>query len=85
MEILKQGLNEPMPVEKQVAIIYCGTKGLLNDIPIDKMKAFEEQFLTTLSTDSSHVLAEIKGGKISEEVTTQLLATCNKIKESLTI
>ena len=85
VEILKQGLNEPMPVEKQVAIIYCGTKGLLNDIPIEKMKAFEEQFLTTLSTDSSHILAEIKGGKISEEVTNQLVETCNKIKESLTI
>jgi len=85
VEILKQGLNEPMPVEKQVAIIYCGTKGLLNDIPIEKMKAFEEQFLTTLSTDSKHILEEIKSGKISEEVNNQLLETCNKIKASLTI
>merc|ERR1712224_646290 len=46
VEILKQGLNEPMLVENQIAIIYCGTKGLLNEIPIDKIKSFEEDFLS---------------------------------------
>ena len=85
VEILKQGLNEPMPVEKQVAIIYCGTKGLLNDIPIEKMKEFEDQFLATLSSHSNNILNELKLGKLSEECTNTLEQTCEKIKENLTI
>ena len=85
VEILKQGLNEPMPVEKQVAIIYCGTKGLLNDIPLDRMKEFEEQFLTTLSTESENVLKDLKLGKLTDECTGKLVEICNKIKSSLTI
>ena len=85
VEILKQGLNEPMPVEKQVAIIYCGTKGLLNDIPIEKMKEFEDQFLATLSSHSNNILNELKSGKLSEECTNILEQTCKKIKENLTI
>ena len=85
VEILKQGLNEPMSVEKQVAIIYCGTQGLLNEIPIDKMKAFEEQFLTTISTESDSTLKELRDGKLSEDCIKTLKETCKKIKESLTI
>ena len=85
VEILKQGLNEPMSVEKQVAIIYCGTKGLLNDIPIEKMKEFEDQFLATLSSHSNNILNELKLGKLSEECTNTLEQTCEKIKENLTI
>ena len=85
VEILKQGLNEPMPVEKQVAIIYCGTKGLLNDIPIEKMKEFEDQFLATLSSHSNNILNELKSGKLSDECTNTLEQTCKKIKENLTI
>merc|ERR1712224_269737 len=46
VEILKQNEGSPFPVEEQVAIIYCGTKGLLNEIPIDKIKSFEEDFLS---------------------------------------
>jgi len=38
VEILKQGLHETIPVEEQIAIIYCGTKGLLKDIPENKSK-----------------------------------------------
>ena len=81
VEILKQGLNEPMPVEKQVAIIYCGTKGLLNDIPIEKMKEFEDQFLATLSSHSNNILNELKSGKLSEECKNTLAQTSEKIKE----
>ena len=85
VEILKQGLNEPMPVEKQVAIIYCGTKGLLNDIPLEKMKEFEEQFLTTLSTESEDTLKDLKSGNLTDDCTGKLVEICNKIKSSLTI
>ena len=67
-----------MPVEKQVAIIYCGTKGLLNNIPIEKMKEFEDQFLATLSSHSNNILNELKSGKLSEECTNTLEQTVKK-------
>ena len=49
VEILKQGQYEPMSVEKQVAIIYCGVKGLLSKVPVNKVKEFEADFLERLS------------------------------------
>ena len=82
MEILKQGLNEPMLVENQIAIIYCGTKGLLNDIPIDKIKSFEEDFLSTLRSESVDVLEAIRNGLLTEDVVNTLEKTCEKIKKN---
>ncbi|MDP5075436.1 MAG: F0F1 ATP synthase subunit alpha, partial [Flavobacteriales bacterium] len=48
VEILKQGQNNPMTVEKQVAIIYCGTKGLLSRIPVEKIREFQDDYLNSL-------------------------------------
>ena len=48
VEILKQGRYSPLPTEHQVAIIYCGTKGLLADVPTDKVSEFEKRFLEIL-------------------------------------
>ena len=45
VEMLKQGLNSPLPVEEQVAIIYCGTKNLMSKVPVGKVKEFEEELL----------------------------------------
>ena len=45
VEILKQGQYAPIPIEKQIAIIYCGTMGLLKDVPINKVKSFEREFI----------------------------------------
>ncbi len=69
VEILKQGTNSPMSVEKQIAIIYCGTKGLLNKVPVNKVKAFEKDFLTILELEHKDVLSQLKAGKYSEEIT----------------
>ncbi|MDX5404634.1 MAG: F0F1 ATP synthase subunit alpha, partial [Bacteroidota bacterium] len=52
VEILKQGVNQPMSVEKQVAIIYLGTKGMLKKVPVDKVKEFETEFLDYM--DAKH-------------------------------
>ena len=81
VEILKQGLNEPMLVENQIAIIYCGTKGLLNDIPIDKIKSFEEDFLSNLRSESVDVLEAIRNGLLTEDVVSTLEKTCEKTKK----
>jgi F-type H+-transporting ATPase subunit alpha len=67
VEILKQAQYSPMSVEKQVAIIYLGTKGLLKNVPVDKVKEFEELFLTTLEQKSPEALAAFKAGKLTDE------------------
>jgi len=59
-EILKQGQYEPMPVEEQVAILYAGVNGLLDDVAADKVKKFETELLKYLRANSQEVLATIK-------------------------
>ena len=62
VEILKQTVNDPMSVEKQVAIIYLGTKGMLNAVPVEKVKAFEQAFLAVMENKHADVLAAIRKG-----------------------
>ncbi len=63
VEILKQGQYKPISVEKQIAIIYCGTKGLLEDVPVEKVKEFEIDFLDIMEMQHSKILVELKSGK----------------------
>lgn len=72
VEILKQGQYSPMSVEKQVAIIYCGAKGLLRDVPQNKIKEFETDFLAFLDAKYKNILKDLKDGKLTDEVTTVL-------------
>ena len=67
VEILKQGQYSPMSVEKQIAILYCGTKGLLEDVPVEKVKAFEKDFLDMMEMQHENILKSLKEGKLSEE------------------
>jgi len=69
VEILKQPQYTPFSVEKQVAIIYLGTKGLLRNVPVNKIKEFEEMFLNTLEQRHPDVLATFKSGKLTDEAT----------------
>ncbi|MCH8545278.1 MAG: F0F1 ATP synthase subunit alpha [Cryomorphaceae bacterium] len=69
VEILKQNVNSPMSVEKQIAIIYCGTKGLLNKVPVNRVKEFEAEFLAFLDTKHRDTLDQLKAGKYTEEQT----------------
>ncbi len=81
VEILKQAQYSPVPVEKQVAIIYLGTKGLLRDVPVEKVKEFEEMFLSTLETSYPDALKDFQGGKLSDsaiEAVTQVAADLAK-------
>ncbi|MBN2521163.1 MAG: F0F1 ATP synthase subunit alpha, partial [Bacteroidales bacterium] len=68
VEILKQVQYKPMPVEKQIAIIFCGTRGLLKNIPIDKIKQFEIDFLDFLELKHSDLLKNLKEGIITDEI-----------------
>jgi F-type H+-transporting ATPase subunit alpha len=67
VEILKQPQYSPMPVEKQVAIIYLGTQGLLRDIPVRRVKEFEEHFLMEMDNKLPEVLTQFKQGNLPEE------------------
>ncbi|HSZ32118.1 MAG TPA: F0F1 ATP synthase subunit alpha [Puia sp.] len=67
VEILKQPQYAPVSVEKQVAIIYLGTQGLLREVRVNKVKAFEEHFLMEMDNKLPDVLAEFKKGLLSDE------------------
>jgi F-type H+-transporting ATPase subunit alpha len=72
VEILKQNEGSPLPVEEQIAIIYCGTKALLNKVPINKIKSFEEQYLTILRAQHSNLLESLRKGQLTDEITNTL-------------
>jgi len=67
VEILKQLQYAPMSVEKQVAIIYLGTQGLLKDVAVRKVKEFESHFLLEMENKLPDVLAEFKKGQLNDE------------------
>ena len=70
VEILKQGRYSPLPTEHQVAIIYCGTKGLLADVPTEKVAEFEKRYLDILELKHKEtVLNPLKAGVINDEIT----------------
>jgi F-type H+/Na+-transporting ATPase subunit alpha len=69
VEILKQSQYNPVPVEKQVAIIYCGTTGLLKDIPINKVRSFENEYLELLEIRHRDILDQIRDGIINNQIT----------------
>ena len=67
VEVLKQAQYSPFAVEKQVAIIYLGTQGLLKDVAVKNVKAFEDHFLMEMENKYPEVLAEFKKGNLPED------------------
>ena len=72
VEILKQAQNDPFKVEDQIAIIYAGSKNLLRDVPVNKVKEFEAEFIEFLKAKHSGVLATLKSGKLTDKITETL-------------
>lgn len=68
VEILKQNENSPFPIEEQIAIIFCGTSGLLKSVPLDKIKTFEIEFLQELRDSNTELLAKIADGIFTDEM-----------------
>mgnify|MGYP000710271430 FL=1 len=79
VEILKQGQYQPASVEKQVAIIYLGTQGLLKDVAVRSVKDFEEHFLLEMENKLPHVLAEFKKGNLPEDGIKEMVALAQSI------
>jgi F-type H+-transporting ATPase subunit alpha len=79
VEILKQGLNDPFAVENQVAIIYAGTKNLLRNVPVNKVKEFEKDYIQFLTLKHKDVLDALKAGKFDDNITNVLEAAAKEI------
>ena len=86
VEILKQDQYVPMSVEKQVAIIWTGNNGHLNDIELDEVKPFEEQFLSYLETNYISTLNDIRdSGELSDEIVENLKKAVGEFKQGFTV
>jgi F-type H+-transporting ATPase subunit alpha len=72
VEILKQGQYSPVTVEKQVAIVYAGTKNLMRNVPVNKIKEFESEYTTQLEMRHPETLAALKAGKLDDQITAVL-------------
>jgi F-type H+-transporting ATPase subunit alpha len=70
VEVLKQGQFSPMTVEKQVAIVYIGTKNLMRTVPVNKIREFEAEFLQQLELRHPEALKALKAGKLDDAVST---------------
>ena len=79
VEILKQAQNDPFTVQDQVAIIFAGSKNLLRNVPVDKVKEFERKYIDFLNTKHKKTMETIKSGKLTDEVVEVL----TKIAEEL--
>jgi len=86
VEILKQDQYVPMSVEKQVAIIWTGNNGHLNDIELDDVKRFEEEFLSYLETNYASTLEDIRdSGELSDEIVENLKKAVGEFKQGFTV
>jgi len=67
VEILKQAENDPFTVEDQIAIIYAGSKNLLRDVPVNKVKEFQRDYLEMLNAKHRGTLDTLKSGKLTDD------------------
>ena len=79
-QLLIQPQYSPMPVGEQVAVLYCGTHGLMRDIPVSAVRAFQDSFLDRLrATHASDVLAPLGEGKLTPEIENILTETAASV------
>jgi len=81
VEILKQGQYVPVKTEHQIAIIYCGTKELLRNVPVSKVKAFEADFIELMEMQYKDVLNELSKGILNEKITQAIEKAAAEVAE----
>ncbi|PKL81215.1 MAG: F0F1 ATP synthase subunit alpha [Ignavibacteriae bacterium HGW-Ignavibacteriae-4] len=82
-EIMKQGQYKPLPIDKQIALIYSATSGMLDDIPLDYLKRYENEFLDLLETQHSDFLLKIRKEKaLTDDIKSELDSLIAKFIES---
>ena len=82
VEILKQAQNDPFTVQDQVAIIFAGSKNLLINVPVDKVKEFERKYIDFLNTKHKKTMETIKSGKLTDEVVDVLTKTAEELSST---
>lgn len=81
VELLKQAQFSPETVEKQVAILYVGTKNLMRNVPVNKVKAFEAEFIQQLEQRHPEVLQGLKAGKLDDTITNALETVAKELAD----
>jgi F-type H+-transporting ATPase subunit alpha len=81
VQILKQKQYSPLPVEKQIAIIFCGTRGLLRDVPVDMVGEFEKEYLNFIDLKHKNILNDLKEGKLTDQMEKTMEAIAMEIAE----
>jgi len=84
VEILKQGQYSPLRVEEQAAIIYCGTNGLLMDVPVNKIKQFEDEFISFMHEKHQDVLDDLSQGKLNDEIKSKIEKAVSELSQKYT-
>jgi len=79
VEILKQAQNSPMTVEQQCAIIFAGTNGMIMNVPINKVKEFEVEYLSVLEASHKETLNSLKVGKLTDEIVETLTKVIKEV------
>jgi F-type H+-transporting ATPase subunit alpha len=79
VEILKQGQYSPVSVEKQIAVIYAGTKNLLRNVPVNKVKQFEADYISVLEASHKDILERLRKGEYTDEITGVLEKTAAEV------
>ncbi|MBN2745517.1 MAG: F0F1 ATP synthase subunit alpha [Bacteroidales bacterium] len=79
VEILKQNQFSPYRVDEQIAILYCGTKGLISKVPVNKVKAFEAEFIAAMKENNAQAMMDLAKGNLSENAVNALEATAAEI------
>ncbi|MCK5537367.1 MAG: F0F1 ATP synthase subunit alpha, partial [Bacteroidales bacterium] len=82
VEILKQNLSTPFTVEDQTAIIFAGSKNLLRNVPVEKVKDFERNYLEMLNAKHRDTLDALKAGKLTDEVIDVLTKVSAEISDT---
>ncbi len=85
VEILKQPQYAPFKIEHQVAIIYCGVKELLRDVPVEKVKDFERDFLELMEMQYRGVLDQLRSGILSDNETAVIEKVAAEIAERYSV
>ena len=84
VEVLKQGQYQPYSVEKQVVIVYAATNGYLDDVPVEKVRAFEAEFISFLESNYKDILTDLSTKKVlSDDLKATLNGAIKKFKESV--
>lgn len=81
VEILKQAQNDPFTVENQVAIIYAGSQNLLRDVPVEKVREFEKDYLEQLNLQHRDTLDQLKEGKFNNDLTSVLEKVAKEVSQ----